>query len=108
MSGNLRPKSNLCFLKPAQKQVNRTEKNAMPGIADMQFNSQNMGLMNVIKELEGKLKRSEDRNERKDREFQALEDEFLMVLTEMVKTKKENDFLKEQLRMQQCANECEL
>lgn len=108
MSRNLRPKSDLCFLKPTQsKPPKRAEKIKNPKNGDMQLmKSQIKELKNVAKELEGRLERSEEKIVRRAREFQALEDEFCTVLTEMIKTKKENDSLTAQLKMQRTANEC--
>lgn len=105
MSRFLRPKSDLRFLKPTQskppKRCEKKENSDMP-----LMKSQIEELQNVVKELEGRLERSEERNVRRARELQALEDEYCTVLTEMIKTKKENDSLTAQLKMQLCANEC--
>ncbi len=121
MSRNLRPKSDLRFLKPAQSKapVNGGYRSMKTQIEE---------LKNVVKELEDRLERSEKKNEERarefqpledrlerseeknvriEREFQALEDEYRTVLTEMIKTKKENESLMEQLKIQQCVNECE-
>lgn len=108
MSRNLRPKSDLRFLKPTQsKSPKRVEKKENREKGDMQLmKSQIEELNNVVKELESRLERSEEKNVRRDQEVEALEEEYRTVLTEMIKTKKENDTLKAQLKMQQCASEC--
>lgn len=109
MSRNLRPKSDLCFLKPTQsKPTKRAEKTMNPENDAMKLmKSQIEELKDVVKELEGRLEMSEEKNVRREREFQDLKDEYCVDLTEMIKTKKENDSLTAQLKMQLCANECE-
>lgn len=110
MSANLFPKSKLCFLKANQlKQSKRSSKIETPKTVQMQLlNSQNDRFKSDIKELQDELKRSQEANEKKDRELQAVEDDLLTVLIEVIKTKKENDYLKTQLRMKRCVNECEM
>lgn len=109
MSRNLRPKSDLCFLKPTQSKPTKgaEKKKNSENDAMKLMKSQIEELKDIVKELEGRLARSEEKNVRREREFQDLKDEYCVILTEMVKAKKEIDSLTEQLKMHLCANECE-